>query len=63
MFPVDIFYFLFPLVEDFYGTRFQSGSFFLINVGSDFHCLRSFFRTCPNSSKHGKEAASSCSSP
>jgi len=35
--------FLFPLVEGFYGTRYQSGSFSLINVGSDFHCLRSIF--------------------
>ena len=34
--------FLFPLVEEFYGTRYQSGSFFLIIVGSDFHCLRIF---------------------
>ena len=31
------------LVEEFYGTRYQSGSFSLFNVGSDFHCLHSFF--------------------
>jgi len=30
-------------VEELYGTRYQSGSFSLINVGSGFHCLRSFF--------------------
>jgi len=36
------FSFLF-VVEELYGTRYQSGSFFLINVGSGFHCLRSFF--------------------
>ena len=38
--PID-----FPLpfvVEELYGTRYQSGSFSLINVGSGFHCLRSF---------------------
>ena len=29
------------LVEEFYGTQYQSGSFSFINVGSDFHCLRS----------------------
>jgi hypothetical protein len=29
-------------VEELYGTRYQSGSFSLINVGSGFHCLRSF---------------------
>ena len=39
--PID-FYFLFA-VEELYGTRYQSGSFSLINVGSVFHCLRSFF--------------------
>ena len=35
---------IFPLfaVEDLYGTQYQSGSFSLINVGSGFHCLRSF---------------------
>jgi hypothetical protein len=31
------------VVEELYGTRYQSGSFSLINVGSGFHCLRSFF--------------------
>ena len=30
-------------VEELYSTRYQSGSFSLINVGSGFHCLRSFF--------------------
>ena len=29
--------------EQLYGTRYQSGSFSLINVGSGFHCLRNFF--------------------
>jgi len=38
---------LFPLVEEFYGTRYQSGSFSLIIVGSDFHCLRSFLSFHP----------------
>ena len=36
-----IFPFLFA-VEEHYGNRYQSGSFSLINVGSGFHCLRSF---------------------
>jgi len=31
------------LVEEFYGTRYQSDSFSLFIVGSGFHCLRSFF--------------------
>jgi len=30
------------LVEEFYGTRYQSGSFSFINVGSGFYCLRNF---------------------
>jgi hypothetical protein len=30
-------------VEELYGTRYQSGSFSLINVGSGFRCLRSVF--------------------
>jgi len=30
-------------VEELYGTRYQSGSFPLINVGSGFHCLLIFF--------------------
>ena len=30
------------MVEELYSTRYLSGSFFLINVGSGFHCLRSF---------------------
>ena len=30
-------------MEELYGTRYQSGSFSLINVGSGFYCLRSFF--------------------
>ena len=29
-------------MEELYGTRYQSDSFSLINVGSGFHCLRSF---------------------
>jgi hypothetical protein len=29
-------------VKEFYGTRYQSGFLFLINVGSGFHCLHSF---------------------
>jgi hypothetical protein len=29
------------LVEEFHGTRYQSGSNSLINVGSGYHCLRS----------------------
>ena len=36
-----IFPFLFA-VEELYCTRYQSGSFSLINVGSGFYCLRSF---------------------
>jgi len=32
--PIDLYLFL--LVEEFYGTRYQSGSFSLINVGSGF---------------------------
>jgi hypothetical protein len=32
-----------PEVEELYGTRYQSGSFPLINVGSGFYCLRSSF--------------------
>ena len=39
--PVD-FSFLFA-VEELYGTRYQCGSFSLINVGSGFDCLRSSF--------------------
>jgi len=39
--PIDSFPFL--LVEEFYGTRYQSDSFSLMNVG--FQCLRSFFIT------------------
>jgi hypothetical protein len=38
--PID-FPFLFA-VEELYGTRYQSGSFSLIYVGSGSHCLRSF---------------------
>jgi len=33
---------VFGVVEELYGTRYQSGSFSLFNVGSGFHCLRSF---------------------
>ena len=29
-------------VEKLYGTRYQSDSYSLINVGSGFHCLRNF---------------------
>jgi len=29
-------------VEELYNTRYQSSSFSLINVGSGFHCMRSF---------------------
>ena len=29
-------------MKELYGTRYQSCSFSLINVGSGFHCLRSF---------------------
>ena len=36
------FFHSFSVVEELYGTRYQSGSFSLINVGSGFHCLRSF---------------------
>jgi hypothetical protein len=36
-----IFPFLFA-VEELYGTRYQSGSFSLTNVGSGFYCLHSF---------------------
>jgi hypothetical protein len=39
--PIDFPFLL--TVEELYGTRYQSGSFPLINVGSGFHCLRSFF--------------------
>ena len=38
--PID-FPFLFA-VEELYGTRYQSGSFSIIDVGSGFHCLRGF---------------------
>ena len=30
-------------MEELHGIRYESGSFSLINVGSGFHCLRSFF--------------------
>jgi hypothetical protein len=30
-------------VEELYGTRYQSGFFSLINVGSGFHCLHNSF--------------------
>jgi hypothetical protein len=39
-FPIDLFHIL--VVEEFYGTRYQSGSVSLNNVGIGFHCLRSF---------------------
>jgi len=34
-------------VEELYGTRYQSGSFSLINVGSGFHCPRIFLFLFP----------------
>jgi len=34
-------------VEELYGTWYQSGSLSLINVGSGFHCLRSFSYSFP----------------
>ena len=37
------FFLSFFAVEELYGTRYQSGSFSLIYVGSGFYCLRSFF--------------------
>jgi len=40
--PLDPHFPLLFAVEELYGTRYQSGSFSLINVGSGFHCLRSF---------------------
>jgi len=46
--PLDPHWFFLFAVEELYGTRYQSGSFSLINVGSGFHCLRSFsFLTQP----------------
>ena len=30
-------------MEELYGTRYQRGSFSLVDVGSAFHCLHSFF--------------------
>ena len=39
--PTD--HILMLLVKEFYGTRYHSGSFCLVNVGSGFHCLRNFF--------------------
>ena len=39
--PPLIIPFLFA-VEEIYGTRYQSGSFSLLSVGSGFHCLRGF---------------------
>jgi len=41
--PPDPHIFFLFAVEELYGTRYQSGPFSLINVGSGFHCLRSFF--------------------
>ena len=38
--PIDL---IFILLGEFYGTRYQSSSLSLINVGSGFHYLRSFF--------------------
>jgi hypothetical protein len=32
-------------VEDIHSTRYQSGSFSVINVVSGFHCLRNFFHS------------------
>ena len=39
-------------VEELYGTRYQSDSFSLINVGSGFQCLRSFFPQTGNIFSH-----------
>ena len=44
--PIDLFLFL--LVEEFYGTRYQSGSFPLINVGSVFSLPASLFLYKPH---------------
>jgi len=38
--------FSFFWAKEFYGTRYQSGSFSLINVGVVFHCLHSFSFSC-----------------
>ena len=35
-------FFSYFLVEEYNGTRYQRGSFSLINVGIDFYCLRSY---------------------
>ena len=35
-------------MEELYGTQYQSGSFSLINVGSGFQCLHSFFFSFSN---------------
>ena len=40
---ISIGVFLYLLVEESHSTRYQSGSISLINVGSGFHCQRSFF--------------------
>ena len=42
----DTHYFLFPLVEEFYSTRYQSGSFSLINVGSNSHAHNLMCQVC-----------------
>jgi hypothetical protein len=41
--PDPHWYFLLPLVEEFYSTRYQSGSVSSISVESETHCLRTFF--------------------
>jgi hypothetical protein len=40
--PLDPHWFLLFAVEELYGTRYQSGSFSLINVRSGSNCLRNF---------------------
>jgi len=48
------------LVEEFYGNRYQSGSFPLINPGSVYHCLLGFFIKCmPPSRAHPNDRLSS----
>jgi hypothetical protein len=40
---------LFPLVEELYGTQYQNGFFFIINVGSGFLNISSIvgYASCP----------------
>jgi len=56
--PVDLI--LFCVVEEFYHTQYQSGSFFFINMGVKFQCLRSFLVSkcqCMAKTIYRKEAA------